>query len=132
MALNDFMTLVRFVVEIEQIQCIQYCNSLKAEFEANPNTSIDLTSIFSLALKQKALLFHTLFEKGVFIKSKVHQDDTKIVEFIAPLIGVVINGKTVNSNFYRYWISIQKSHDPDNVNTEQNRKAIEPFLNKLD
>lgn len=133
MFLDKFDVLCCFISNLEQIQLLQYLHKLNKQLEESPQSEIiQAKAPNKLTQKQIALLFHELFKKGIFNKYKIHQDSTKQIQFIAELMGVKLSGIILNTNLYRYWLSIQSEIDNENVNNDENKKVISKLLDLIE
>lgn len=134
MFLDDFPRLMAFVVDIKQIQFIQYLDNLQYEFLGNPtkNTAEPVNKNL-LTNKQRVLLLFELSKTNILnIPSENEINTTDLVEILGELINMPVTQPVKNSTIYGLWQSVKSVNDHKKVNTPENRKAIERFLQTIE
>jgi len=118
-------TMYRFMYDYAKIKALEYANSLLTNLNQDkeiPKSNLGLTQ------KQIALLSHILKQSNIIQFNKISQDYTIQVKFISNFFGINIVGRIQDNNIYKYWKSINKSTDPENVNNNKNRKIVNEYL----
>lgn len=122
-----------FCFEVLKIKEIQYIENKIFEFENPQIETLELeTSTNKLTQKQIALLYQSLSEIGIFNKQKVSQDNSKQAELICLLSGIEYPNKIIDTKFYKYWLSVQDTHDKENVRKKENYLSILKHAQNID